>query len=721
MSDTSEGPGWWVASDGKWYAPELHPDYIAPSFNAPVAPPAPTHPAATSAQMGDVRTTTSMHTDQGDQDTAIDAQPGSGSDNGVGGVSRPLLFGLLAVVAIGALAFLAFRVLSGGGSGAGASSPEEAVQGLIDSVNEADPVGLLAAFDPEEADAWVSSFSPLLSDFEYGGFDEAGSNEQMEQAYETVLSSLSLTLTGPDGADPTFEVTTLAPGHLASVRVLGLDMSFAVEADPDTTVVVGVPDEGTIGLDLSSLSNVSATVRDDGRGLQGTATNADGEVSEEYADGAHIDVVAIERDGEWYISVGYTMLELIRSQGGMNSAVLPDFGAALRAIDQQQGAATAEDAVRELFMSLETLDVNKMVGLTDPVALPYLHDYLPMIDAEISPAEQRDAAATFNLRVDELVLGASEWEGRTIVTVDRIAGGIAEGGQFTFDFDTWCGQAEAQGDEIEGCASEAIQSGLNELGDRETRPADLLPENLGFVVEERNGSWFVHPIATIGYLMDQSASSLQRFIESNADAFQDEVGTSPGAAIFAFEAPIARQGNVVSNEPTNGIAGAAMSLADFIIDIGTRDEVGVALFEVTTTSPATIASAAQSGSLNAGRQWGFAVDVRDSENFELPAVAFQTNSTISLELFDATVIQVGEAGYVGVLPADGRPLVFQAPLTPVGTPDVQLFGASYMVFPYWDDDASLLLDGEETFDWINSGDFFVVYGDPGSDFEIFVS
>ena len=27
MSDTSQGPGWWQASDGKWYAPEQHPGY----------------------------------------------------------------------------------------------------------------------------------------------------------------------------------------------------------------------------------------------------------------------------------------------------------------------------------------------------------------------------------------------------------------------------------------------------------------------------------------------------------------------------------------------------------------------------------------------------------------------------------------------------------------------------------------------------------------------
>ena len=30
MSDSSPGPGWWLASDGRWYAPELHPDAVAP-------------------------------------------------------------------------------------------------------------------------------------------------------------------------------------------------------------------------------------------------------------------------------------------------------------------------------------------------------------------------------------------------------------------------------------------------------------------------------------------------------------------------------------------------------------------------------------------------------------------------------------------------------------------------------------------------------------------
>jgi hypothetical protein len=37
MSDKSEGPGWWIASDGNWYPPELH-----PSVREAPKPPVPT-------------------------------------------------------------------------------------------------------------------------------------------------------------------------------------------------------------------------------------------------------------------------------------------------------------------------------------------------------------------------------------------------------------------------------------------------------------------------------------------------------------------------------------------------------------------------------------------------------------------------------------------------------------------------------------------------------
>ncbi len=30
MSDVSQGPGWWRASDGRWYPPEMHPPKVRP-------------------------------------------------------------------------------------------------------------------------------------------------------------------------------------------------------------------------------------------------------------------------------------------------------------------------------------------------------------------------------------------------------------------------------------------------------------------------------------------------------------------------------------------------------------------------------------------------------------------------------------------------------------------------------------------------------------------
>ena len=44
MSEVSQGPGWWQASDLKWYPPELHADYVAPPPPATRTLPPPPEP-----------------------------------------------------------------------------------------------------------------------------------------------------------------------------------------------------------------------------------------------------------------------------------------------------------------------------------------------------------------------------------------------------------------------------------------------------------------------------------------------------------------------------------------------------------------------------------------------------------------------------------------------------------------------------------------------------
>ena len=49
MSDTSQGPGWWLASDGKWYPPEL---WTGPPTMRPAAAPAQPVPTCPSGNYG---------------------------------------------------------------------------------------------------------------------------------------------------------------------------------------------------------------------------------------------------------------------------------------------------------------------------------------------------------------------------------------------------------------------------------------------------------------------------------------------------------------------------------------------------------------------------------------------------------------------------------------------------------------------------------------------
>src|ERR1700722_9856886 len=59
MADVSQGPGWWIASDGKWYPPHLHPSAVQlppppQPYVAAGPPPAATQPAWGQQQPGGV-------------------------------------------------------------------------------------------------------------------------------------------------------------------------------------------------------------------------------------------------------------------------------------------------------------------------------------------------------------------------------------------------------------------------------------------------------------------------------------------------------------------------------------------------------------------------------------------------------------------------------------------------------------------------------------------
>lgn len=78
MSDVFEGPGWWMASDGKWYPPERHPDNAyrtqfaaTPSSTQPSAPVAEPSPAqATAPHVGSTQPSAALQVDAAQSSSA---------------------------------------------------------------------------------------------------------------------------------------------------------------------------------------------------------------------------------------------------------------------------------------------------------------------------------------------------------------------------------------------------------------------------------------------------------------------------------------------------------------------------------------------------------------------------------------------------------------------------------------------------------------------------
>ena len=88
MSDTSQGPGWWQASDGKWYAPELYPkDWPVPNKAADTAADTPAHAAPESSRAaGSVDVDTGEASQGSVFDTTPDSPPAADEPTLVSGI-----------------------------------------------------------------------------------------------------------------------------------------------------------------------------------------------------------------------------------------------------------------------------------------------------------------------------------------------------------------------------------------------------------------------------------------------------------------------------------------------------------------------------------------------------------------------------------------------------------------------------------------------------------
>lgn len=205
--------------------------------------------------------------------------------------------------------------------------------------------------------------------------------------------------------------------------------------------------------------------------------------------------MAAVRDGDrWYFSVFHTIAELAREASG--SGPIPDVGVA------PDGGDSPEAAVDRLLDSIEDLDLRGMIAILDPAEAAALQRYAPLF---LDDAESALAELPLDWRIEVREFRVEGGGGERTVFVDALGvSGEADGVPFELGLADGCVRADVDGETFEECGDatdEGLTSLLEEAPELEdfTRSleeafADLEP--VGLELRERDGAWFVSPLAT---------------------------------------------------------------------------------------------------------------------------------------------------------------------------------------------------------------------------------
>jgi hypothetical protein len=422
--------------------------------------------------------------------------------------SRPGWFGrgialAAAAVLVGGGGYLAINAASADG---GADSPRGALDGALAALSDQDLIGAAEFVEPTERETMIDA-----------GF------AVVEELIRLEVFDDSLDLASVDGIDLEFddvEIRTdeVRPG-LAHLFIVGGTASTALDgaAVPYGSLITDRVDRDDLAIEERQTEEMSPS---------------------------DLPIVAVERNGRWYLSLWYTAAENARLEAGQP---LPSPSDRLSVI----GAETPEGAVEDFVGAVEQLDLSAMIGMLDPLEASALYDYGSLFvgDGQRAAddflrevrsdgwswevtgldlrAETDGAQATvFIDRLDvtagsdEVSFGASFTADRVEVTIESPEVDldyVVEGDCMVVTYD------EGYGPETEQmCTDELLaDTGLGGLASGAMGGITTI-DDFGIVVRNVDGRWFISPIRTGSSLMLQSLRSLDAdMLADTVDAFAE--------------------------------------------------------------------------------------------------------------------------------------------------------------------------------------------------------
>lgn len=380
----------------------------------------------------------------------------------------------LAVAMVGGGAFLAFGAASADG---GADSPEAAFEQAVEAIEAGDLVALAEVMEPGERNTVFDAGFSFLDEMVRLEVLDADFDPSAVEGFDLSLSGAELSVERPRD--------DLARIHVGSgVLDVGID-------------VAELP-LGRRLLELLSPEQQSFTDREiDVLSPQETP------------------LVAVQRDGRWYLSLWYTAAENARLAA---DAPLPDL------LDRPApiGAESPEAAATRFLEEAARLDLGRMIGMLDPEETAALYDYAPLFLDDASAAanaflESADADG-WSWGFDELTFRAETDGDLATVFLERMtfrASGQGGSGSLTIADDELSAELtlidEFWGEETawsvstaDGCLEVVVRSGESE--DRidscdesvaVVGSSVLELQELGVVARRVDGRWYLSPVRTV--------------------------------------------------------------------------------------------------------------------------------------------------------------------------------------------------------------------------------
>jgi hypothetical protein len=412
------------------------------------------------------------------ESTLLDTTPAPTSAPHRRGI-RSIALAVTGVLVLGAVGLVAVRTLSG--ADAGASSPIDAVDRLLTSIADEDPISAINVLSPSDLEPFANSIADVTDLWQRQG-----------DAYDR-LTEAGVDF-DPDDPIPGFELSIDDRGYgsddqpdVARVTITSLNVNWSFDVEAFLAAV-----------DIEQLSNGLITnddVRNEVANAEevagGDTSNGDGTVASgtiplddlRVFDGDDTFVMTVQRDGRWYVSPLYTALEYLRI--GLDLPA-PTFAAPAGA-----GAGSAEEALANMITAVVAGDSDGILDLLPPGSYQPFFDYRDALrelagggsgyttDVQLDPLQRQDGTDEYVLQGGTITV-TGEYD-TTEITID----GTCFSATTTFS---------------DGEVSDGGEVCLSDLADELTAQgleAPDLPDALSAVIVERDGRFYVDPLATL--------------------------------------------------------------------------------------------------------------------------------------------------------------------------------------------------------------------------------